>query len=57
MTGDRIPSTNEIEWLVDLPAFMMDKYGNGLAQVVLMNADPKKAFDAVEDADPILSPL
>jgi hypothetical protein len=57
MTGDRIPSTNEIEWLVELPAFMMDKYGNGLAQVVLMHADPKNAFDAVEDADPILSPL
>lgn len=57
MTGDRIPSTYEIEWLVDMPALMMDKYGNGLAQVVLMNADPKKAFDAAGDADPILSPL
>jgi hypothetical protein len=57
MTGGRIPSTSEIEWLVDMPTVMMDKFGNGLAQVVLMNADPKKAFDAVEDADAILSPL
>jgi hypothetical protein len=56
MTGDRIPSTSEIEWLVELPAVMMEEYGNGLAQVVLMNEDPKKAFDAV-NGDAILSPL
>ncbi len=57
MTSDRIPSTNEIMWLVELPAVMMEEYGDGLAQVVLMNADPKKAFDAVVGADPVLSPL
>jgi hypothetical protein len=57
MTGDRIPSTTEIEWLVELPGLMLDEYGNGLAQVVLMKADPKTAFEAVEGADPVLSPL
>lgn len=42
-TYDRTPSEKEIAWLVDLAPFMVDEYGDGLAQVILMDADPAVA--------------
>lgn len=41
---DRMPNQTEIEWLVDIPPLMMQAYGDGLAKVILMGADPAEAW-------------
>ncbi len=41
---DSIPSQKEIEWLVDIPTYMVEKFGDGLAMVILMGTDAEEAF-------------
>lgn len=48
MCFDRIPSQREIEFLVDIPALMLQRYGDGLARVVLTGADPEEEIALVE---------
>lgn len=45
---DRIPSQEEIEWVIDIPWIMLERYGDGLAQVILIGADPAEAVAEAE---------
>lgn len=45
---DSIPTQKEIEWLVDIPALMIEKYGDGLAKIILMGVDAAEAFAPYE---------
>lgn len=45
---DNIPSADEVSVLVDIPVLMMERYGNGLASVAMMGADPAEMIDEAE---------
>ncbi len=45
---ERIPSQQELEWLVDIPSLMIDKYGNAFKHVIEDGADPVKEFEAAD---------
>lgn len=48
---DRVPSQKEIEWLVDMPPIMLEKYGDALASVLLGSATPADAVAKAEAND------
>ncbi len=51
MYFDRVPSQRELEWLVDIPALMIDKYGDAMKRVIEDGADPATEFEAADQAE------
>jgi len=49
MCFENIPNQEEIEWLVDIPVLMIQKYGDGLAQIVLLGVDADTAYAPYAD--------
>ena len=45
---DGIPSLTEVEWIVDMPMLMLDKYGDGLAKNLMGFGDPEKDIAEIE---------
>lgn len=45
---DDLPTQEELDWLVDIPGLMMERYGDALAKVVMMGVAPDEALAEIQ---------